>query len=113
MNVRTFTQSDGATPFHAWDEARRWLTERGFSVGRMQAHAPTGLLFGEYDVQKWRDLNREDRAALDALAEGDYRNGPITVRLMKRARIEAVAALLDSDAEVERWAEDNFVRGDE
>lgn len=92
MSERTFTQSPDSQPFTAWHDAQRWLTERGFSIGRMQAHEPTGILFGEYDIQKWRNLSRDQRAALDATASGDFRNGPVTVRLTMTARNEARAA---------------------
>lgn len=43
--------------FWAYREAIRRLEQAGFSVGRMQAHAPMGLLFGNFDIQKWRNLN--------------------------------------------------------
>lgn len=99
-DFRGFPQSPNDPPFHAWNAAQRWLTERGFSIGRMQAHEPTGILFGEYDIQKWRNLSRDQRAALDATASGDFRNGPVVVRLTKLARNEAWAALMKEEERV-------------
>ena len=41
-------------------DAIAWLEPLGFSVGRQQAHAPRGVLFGDYDIQKWRNLRPDD-----------------------------------------------------
>jgi len=41
-----------------------WLEARGFSVGRLQGPAPRGILFGDYDIQKWRNLRPNDVEAL-------------------------------------------------
>jgi hypothetical protein len=48
-------------------EALAWLKARGFSVGRMQAGSPRGILFGDFDIQKWRNLRPADRAELHGL----------------------------------------------
>jgi hypothetical protein len=61
------------------------LEDCGFSVGRIQAHAPRGILFGLYDIQKWKNLNAEHRRALHGLMSGDYRNGPVTVEIFDSA----------------------------
>jgi hypothetical protein len=90
-NTKTFT-----TPgdYAACLEAESWLIARGFSIGRMQGPDPRGIIHGTYDIQKWRNLNRAERAALDGTMTGSMRNGPITVTLLPTARNEAVAAFL-------------------
>jgi hypothetical protein len=71
--------------FVAVSRAVAALEDCGFSVGRMQAHAPRGILFGLYDIQKWKNLNGEHRRALHGLMNGDYRNGPVTVEIFDGA----------------------------
>lgn len=54
----------GEDSFTVTQRAEAALRESGFSVGRMQAHSPRGILFGDFDIQKWRNLDRADREAL-------------------------------------------------
>lgn len=54
----------GEGAFSAMRAATDWLRSMGFSVGRMQARSPQGILFGEFDIQKWRNLNPAQRAVL-------------------------------------------------
>lgn len=44
--------------------AREWLEARGFSVGNWQRGAPCGVLFGDYNIAKWRNLSHQDRGEL-------------------------------------------------
>ena len=67
--------------FAANDAAERWLSERGYSVGRMQRGAPRGVLYGDHDIQKWRNLSKPDRLALDGHLIGNFRDGPIVLRI--------------------------------
>lgn len=83
--------------YAAWHAAESWLTTRGFSIGRMQGPDPRGIIHGDYDIQKWHNLNHAERAALDGTMAGSMRNGPITVTLLPTARNEAVAAFLRED----------------
>lgn len=50
--------------FTAETRAIRFLESAGFSIGRKQSHAPRGILYGDFDIQKWRNLSERDRAAL-------------------------------------------------
>lgn len=80
--------------FKAMGAAEKMLLGAGFSIGRGQAHAPRGALFGSYDIQKWRNLNRADRDALHgAIVPGDNRNGPVIFRTLPACPPEAIAAL--------------------
>lgn len=67
--------------FRASDAAERFLRERGYSVGPMQCGAPRGILKGDFGIGKWRNLNKQERAELDGVMEGDFRDGPVHVRL--------------------------------
>ena len=77
--ILTFT-SDG-TDFSAINEARAWLWKHGYSVGVMQGPDPIGILKGDYDISKWRNMTREEIKALDGRVTGDKRNGPVTVHI--------------------------------
>ena len=67
--------------FAANDAAEAWCREQRISVGRMQRGAPRGLLRGDYDIAKWRNLSTAERNALDGTMRGDFRNGPVIVRI--------------------------------
>ncbi|MDP3869143.1 hypothetical protein [Phenylobacterium sp.] len=54
----------GEGAFSALNAATGWLRSMGFSVGRMQARSPSGIMFGACDISKWRGLSAADRAAL-------------------------------------------------
>jgi hypothetical protein len=59
-------------------EAERCLVEFGFSVGRRQRGSPSGILLGDFDIQKWRNLRPHERAALHGTLQCDYY--PVTAR---------------------------------
>lgn len=77
VNSETFQRSDDA--FAAISAAESFCKARGFSVGTMQRDAPMGLKHGDFNIQKWRNLDREDRARLDGAIVGEKRHGPVTV----------------------------------
>lgn len=82
-----------AGDFTDYHDAKKWLEDCGFSVGRMQANSPIGILYGCFDIQKWRNLSSTDRLALDGVMTGDMRNGPVLVSLWTSASPEAIDAL--------------------
>jgi hypothetical protein len=43
---------------------RDLFASHGFSVGRRQRGALTGVMFGDFDIQKWRNLRPSDRDTL-------------------------------------------------
>ncbi len=61
MTIRFPNTGDDFSGLHAAEE---WCKARGISVGRLQGPSPIGLLKGDFDIQKWRNLNAKDRAAL-------------------------------------------------
>lgn len=90
--------------FAAEHRARRFLESAGFSVGRKQAHAPSGILFGSYDIQKWRNLSAADREALHGVMTSEGRSGPVKVEIFDTAPDAARAALATCEAEACRYA---------
>lgn len=81
--------------FAAVRRAEQLLQAHGFSVGSTQRGSPRGILFGDYDIQKWRNLNEADRAALHGVLDGD-RASDAQIEIWDQAPIEAVAALADA-----------------
>ncbi|MER8754120.1 hypothetical protein NKH69_00350 [Mesorhizobium sp. M0976] len=77
--------------FAAEDAGVGALQVAGFSVGRKQAHAPRGILFGLYDIQKWRNLSADDREALHGVMHSG-RGLPCTIELFDAAPREAKLA---------------------
>jgi len=88
--VKTFAQEGD---FSAMQEMEHFLRTAGFSIGSNQRGDPRGIMFGlRYDIMKWRNLNARERAALDGIATGNMRDGPITVRIYAHASQKAKRA---------------------
>lgn len=87
--VKTFSDPGD---FSAMRAAEDFLREAGFSIGSNQRGDPRGIMFGDVDISKWRNLSRADRRALHGYAEGDMRNGPVTVTICADAPQEAKRA---------------------
>jgi hypothetical protein len=71
----------GHVPFEAMNACRAWLDERGYSYGSTCVMNPTGVLKGDFDIAKWRNLTRKEIAALDGQINGNTRDGPVTLVL--------------------------------
>lgn len=68
--------------FATTGEAEKWCEEHGLSVGRMQGPSPRGILKNlddgtSFDIQKWRNLNTQERRQLDGIM---LPTGPIGAR---------------------------------
>lgn len=84
---------EGNGDFAALHAAEAFLHSVGASVGQNQRGAPTGILFGDYLISKWRGMSAAERAALHGqIDEGDHRFGPIRVRIFDSAPTEFIAA---------------------
>jgi len=81
--------------FVAARRAEQLLQAHGFSVGTTQRGSPRGILFGDFDIQKWRNLNEADRAALHGVLDGD-RSSDAQIEIWDPAPLNAVAALADA-----------------
>ena len=51
----------------ASNRALAWCGYHNMSVGRMQRDDPRGILFGDYDIQKWRNLSPATRRGLHGI----------------------------------------------
>ena len=67
--------------FEAFNDACAWLKENGYSYGSMQRDEPIGIMKGDYDISKWRNMTSTEHESLDGRLTGDKRNGPITVTI--------------------------------
>jgi hypothetical protein len=65
--------------FGAYYAAERWCRANGISCGSPCTSAPIGLLFGNYQIAKWRNLTAKERSLLHGTITGNLRNGPMTV----------------------------------
>lgn len=85
---RVFTE-EGA--FKALDTARRWCRENGVSYGIPCAGSPIGLMRGIHAIAKWRNLSMTERKQLDGTIEGNFRDGPVVLRLRDVTQNAAVS----------------------
>lgn len=76
--TKTFDQEG---TFQALYAAQNWLRENGYSYGSTCREEPIGVMKGEWDIAKWRNLSRQDIAGLDGALFGSARNGPIKLKL--------------------------------
>lgn len=83
VKIQTFTHRGDFAACHA---AEQWCADHGISVGRMQGPEPRGLLWGDFDIQKWRNLSAADRAELNGTMTGNMREGPVVVAISERAK---------------------------
>lgn len=79
--------------FETEENAQQALSAAGFSLGKLQADAPRGVMYGNYDIQKWRNLNAMHRAGLHGFYQRQHRKGPARVVLTKGCPQEAIASL--------------------
>lgn len=77
----------GDADYEALQKAQDWCDENGYSYGNLQADAPIGLLFGEFEISKWRNMSSAERKALDGTMDAPgrtYRKGPVIVTLKEK-----------------------------
>lgn len=79
--------------FSAWDEATTFLRTRGFSVGRSSDDKPAGVMFGIHDIPAWRDMTRQEQAALHGTITGCRRYGPLRIAIFREAPAKAIVAV--------------------
>lgn len=61
------TDPETSNRFACQSKAENFLEEKGYSVGHMQSGSPMGFLKGNYDVMKWRNLDKNDKDRLDGI----------------------------------------------
>jgi hypothetical protein len=92
MGARFAITFAGLGDFEATRAAEKALGARGFAIGPMQRGAPRAVMFGDYQVAKWRNLSRDERRETHASLTGDGRNGPLIFRLLSAAPDDACRA---------------------
>ena len=95
-----FKQTFEGADFKACREAETFLAARGFSVGSMQRGDPRGILYGDFDIQKWRNLSGNERMFLHGQMTGPMRDGPVTIEIFDTDQLpnEARETLKQSQA---------------
>ncbi len=63
--------------FNSYHAACSYLCDNGYSHGDTCAMQPVGLLKGKWYIRKWKNLSKEDIAALDGVMIGDTREGKV------------------------------------
>ncbi len=76
--VKVFTESG---EFAAYNTACTWLRDNGFSWGSMCHPQPTAIMKGDVYIAKWKNLTAKERRIVDGTITGDFREGPVTVKL--------------------------------
>jgi hypothetical protein len=61
---KVFDQPDR---FESVDAAYNWCRAEGFSVGAMESGSPRGLKRGDWQIEKWPNLDRDDLTKFDGL----------------------------------------------
>lgn len=82
----TFAQEGTFKALHA---AQAWLRLHGYSCGSTCSMGPVGILKGDYCIAKWRNLTRKERSELDGTLDGNFREGPLVLRLKKAPELNA------------------------
>ena len=67
--------------FAANTAAERWCEDNGISYGSMCRDLPRGLMYGEWDIAKWRNLSASEQKQLHGRMTGDMRNGPVFIEI--------------------------------
>lgn len=52
--------SDWTINFPNEETAQQALADAGFSLGSLQRSDPRGIMYGDFNVQKWRNLSKRD-----------------------------------------------------
>ena len=94
-NIIFMVRLTDAGDFAAVRRAEQLLQAHGFSVGVTQRGSSRGIMFGDYIIQKWRNLNVAERAALHGILDGD-RSSHAQIEIWDPAPLEAVRALTEA-----------------
>jgi hypothetical protein len=79
MENLTFEQKGDYAAFYA---CCNLLRAAGFSIASTCVGEPTGILFGDFLIAKWRNLTLFERAELHGTITGDRQHGPVTLTLL-------------------------------
>lgn len=81
--------------FDSEEDAGRALKSCGFSLGRMQRDNPRGVMVGDWDIPKWRNLSGKEKGELHGQYKRWGRGGHVIVTLSRNCPTDAKTALED------------------
>jgi hypothetical protein len=73
----------------AFNAAEKALAACGMSLGAMQAGDPAGIMFGDWSIQKWRNLRQHHRRDLHGVLTGARGSNTMTITI----RGDAIASV--------------------
>lgn len=79
--IKTF---DEKGTFAAYNAAKKWLKENGYSYSPSCANAPIAIMKGNYNIAKWKNLTDDEIKQLDGKVVGEMREGPVIVHIEDR-----------------------------
>ena len=70
--------------WNALSAAQKWLKDNGYSYAPMCGPEPIGIMLGDFEIAKWRNLSTWERKELDGmivpLNGGRFRGNSCTVK---------------------------------
>lgn len=69
--------------FKALYAAEKWINENNYSMGSTCVCSPCAVFKGKCYVAKWRNLSQKERNSVDGLLDGDFRKGPLLLKLYR------------------------------
>lgn len=71
--------------FGALHKAETWIRENGYSKGSLCRDEPVGLMRGDYNIAKWKNLSAKERKSFDALLlpVHEFREGGCKIVFLK------------------------------
>lgn len=79
------------TDFSAAREAEAYIASHGFSIGPSCAGLPRGLLYGVWQIAKWRNLTHTEILQLHGTLTVCGRRGPLHLKIFEHAPAFAIA----------------------
>lgn len=74
--------TDWTLNFPSESAAEKALADAGFSLGTNQRDDPRGIMFGDVDISKWRQLSEKDKDALHGVyRRTGGRGSPVRITL--------------------------------
>lgn len=83
--------------FQSEEQAQKALEDVGFSLGALQRDDPRGVMFGDIEISKWRNLSQKEKDILHGVYQRAYRGGPVEITMRSGgAPGDALRALEDA-----------------
>lgn len=71
-------------PWNALGDATQWCSDNDYSVAPMCGPEPIGIMKGDVEIAKWRNLTSEERKGCDGIivpdGGGKFRNNSCTIK---------------------------------